>query len=183
MKNLLTTALMFVLAGAGIATPTVWEVGGEPFRGYASECGFPIIYRSTLAISEAVIDRNGKSQILLDPLLASDQEHARMQFLVAHECAHHRMKHAMPVSRRARRLSAALVRDQELSADCWAAELLARLGHERPIQIMIQRFHRAGLYSPGGGYPAGVHRASVIWNCAEQGRRLAIAFVRLHGIP
>ena len=152
-------------AGAGRDAPQ------DPFPGYARECGYPIIYTTTLALSEAVIDGRGRLKIVIDPSLAAREENDRLVFLLAHECAHHQMDHARVASRRARALSDQVIRDQELSADCWAAELLARLGHERPILIMTQRFYRAGLYSPGGGYPAGVQRASIIQQCARHGRQ------------
>ncbi len=155
----------------------------EPFDGYNEACGYPILFTPTLAVSEAVIDRNGQLRIILDPLLAAGEERDRMQFLVAHECAHHAMGHALPASRRARALSNRTVRDQELSADCWAAELLARLGNERPVLVMTQRFHRSGLYSPGGGYPAGIQRASIINQCALNGRKLRLVLRQGADLP
>ncbi|MEL7470266.1 MAG: hypothetical protein AAFN27_17565 [Pseudomonadota bacterium] len=169
-----TTRAMGVTLGLLIGLPSSASAqftAPDPFPGYERECGYPIVLRTTLALSEAIIDFRGRLKIVLDPVLTANGEQDRMQFLLAHECAHHQMNHALPVSRRARAQSHGVVRDQELSADCWAAELLARLGHERPILIMTQRFHRAGLYSPGGGYPAGIQRASIIQQCAENGRR------------
>ena len=142
-----------------------------PFPGYQAECGYPIVYSMTLALSEAVIDGRGRLKIVIDPSLTARVESDRLAFLLAHECAHHQMEHARLASRRARAVSDGVIRDQELSADCWAAEMLARLGHERPILLMTQRFYRAGLYSPGGGYPAGVQRASIIQQCARHGRQ------------
>ena len=165
--------LLFATIAIG-AAPNVHANSQDPFPGYARECGYPIVYSTTLALSEAVIDGRGRLQIVIDPLLAAREEEDRFIFLLAHECAHHQMEHARIASRRARALSHGVIRDQELSADCWAAELLARLGHERPILIMSQRFYRAGLYSPGGGYPAGVQRASIIQQCAMHGRQVRV---------
>jgi hypothetical protein len=161
---------MFALAMIITGTPVTADPNSS-FAGYAEECGYPIVFSSTLAVSEAVIDRQGRLVVVLDPSLATESERDRREFLLAHECAHHQMDHALPASRRSRALFNSVVRDQELSADCWAAQLLARLGHEKPILVMTQRFHRAGLYSPGGGYPAGIQRASIIQQCAHEGRQ------------
>ncbi len=170
-KTLVCLVMLLGWSGAGTARADP----SDTFPGYERECGFPIIYTVSLALSEAVIDARGRLLIVLDPSLTTQEEQDRMQFLLAHECAHHHMEHARYASRRARALSTSVVRDQELSADCWAAELWARLGIERPILVMTQRFNRAGLYSPGGGYPAGIQRASIINQCAVKGRKLRLA--------
>lgn len=146
----------------------------EPFKGYQELCGYPLVYIPNLTISQAVIEPNGEKVIVLDPSLTAPLESPRRQFLIAHECAHHRMDHAGIASRQARLRSAKVVRDQELSADCWAAETLAVLGLDRPIQIMADRFYKAGLYSPGGGYPAGIQRSTIIIHCAETGRKAGL---------
>ncbi|MFK7942725.1 MAG: hypothetical protein AB8B85_07435 [Paracoccaceae bacterium] len=142
----------------------------EPFPGYDAKCGYRLIYAPTQTVSQAVIDRYGEEIIVLDPSLAHEQEAAQRTFLIAHECAHHRMDHAQDVSRKKRQRSAKVVRDQELSADCWAAETLAEIGEDRTIRIMADRFFKAGLYSPGGGYPAGMQRSTIVMHCAEKGR-------------
>ena len=38
---------------------------------------------------------------------------------------------------------------------------------------MADRFFKAGLYSPGGGYPAGVQRSTIVMHCAEKGWKKA----------
>lgn len=146
------------------------DAGEEVFPGYATECGYPIVHAPTPNVSLAVIDETGRSVIVLDPRLSEATEAERRRFLIAHECAHHRMGHAGIASRQARMRSAKVIRDQELSADCWAAETLARKGFETTIRIMADRFYKAGLYSPGGGYPAGIQRSTIIIHCAETGR-------------
>ena len=142
----------------------------EPFPGYSEACGYPMIYAPTASVSQAVLSPSDQEIIVLDPLLAEPGEAERRQFLIAHECAHHRMQHAGIASRRARARSAEIIRDQELSADCWAAETLARQGMDRTVQIMADRFFKSGLYSPGGGYPAGIQRSTIVMHCAERGR-------------
>lgn len=158
------------LIGAGLGTGAAFETENEPFPGYDTLCGFPLITASTPSVAQAHIDRNGQPVIILDPTLQETAEQYRRVFLIAHECAHHRMGHAVKREQRKRRLLPKLVRDHELSADCWAAETLARVGKDRTLRVMEDRFFRGGLYSPGGGYPAGVQRATIIRECARIGR-------------
>ena len=154
-------------AGTAAGTTAVTDA----FPAYSRQCGFPIVFAPTLSISQAVLDNRGRPVIVLDPSLGASEETDRRIFLIAHECAHHRMGHSRAASVAERLLSPGLVRDQELSADCWAAEHLARHGFDRAVQLVALRFHRSGLYSPGHGYPAGIQRSSIIRQCADQGRR------------
>lgn len=143
----------------------------EPFPGYTEECGYPIIFTPVPTVAQAAVTPEQTLVILLDPSLRAREERPRMIFLIAHECAHHRLKHSEPKARRRRARFTEVVRDQEMSADCWAAETLARRGLEHPLFIMVQRFYRGGLYSPGGGYPSGIQRSAIINQCADQGRQ------------
>ena len=145
----------------------------NPFDGYPEICGFPLIVAPTPHVAQAVESPPGRPAIVVDPTLLEEAEKPRFVFFVAHECGHHVLGHVTPegISRRA--ASTRAVRDQEMSADCWAAETLARLGQERPIRIMSDRFHRSGLYSPGAGYPAGIQRSTIIRQCAAVGRESA----------
>ena len=167
MRVLSIAAVAMLMLGG---SPGAQQVPGEPFPGYALECGYPIISAPTPNVSLAMVDASGKSLIVLDPRLETEVEQARRQFLIAHECAHHLMNHATAKSRVKRSSSHQVIRDQELSADCKAAEMLARKGQERTIRIMADRFYKAGLYSPGGGYPAGIQRSTIILHCAKSGR-------------
>ncbi len=162
--------LRYCLTALALSCLFVAPARADRIPGYETLCGFNVVFAPTPTISQAVLDERGQPVIVLDPSLSPPDEAPRRQFLIMHECAHHRMGHvsAEAISRRQR--SAGYVRDTEMSADCWAAETLARLGVDRPIEIMALRFHRAGLYSPGGGYPAGIQRASIIRQCAETGR-------------
>jgi hypothetical protein len=42
---------------------------------------------------------------------------------------------------------------------------------------MMDRFFKSGLYSPGGGYPSGLQRSTIIRECARIGREAARAAV------
>lgn len=159
-------AAITVLLGTSIRA----ESQGEPFPGYDALCGYPLVIASTPSVAVAHVDRSGRPVIILDPVLEVESERHRRMFLIAHECAHHRLGHSVKREQRKRKLLPKLVRDHELSADCWAAETLAQAGENRAVRVMEDRFFRAGLYSPGGGYPAGVQRASIIRECARTGR-------------
>lgn len=146
---------------------------GEPFSGYDDLCGFPVVTDRTAHISLATVDPSGAPLIVLDPRLDAPGEEYRRTFLIAHECAHHRLGHVTKDSFALRSVSRRAVRDQEMSADCWAAEQLARVGEDRTVRIMMDRFFKSGFYSPGGGYPSGLQRSTIIRECAEIGRKAA----------
>jgi len=162
-----------LLASAAVArpTPTSGGVTLEPFEGYGEACGMPIYFAVTPQLALALRDESGRPIIVLDPRLAAGVEAPRRVFLVAHECAHHVLKHTTASGLLGRRASTKVVLDQELSADCWAAELLGLKGYDEALRIMGQRFARSGLYSPGRGYPSGMQRSNIIRLCGEAGRR------------
>ncbi len=144
----------------------------EPFSGYWESCGMPVRFSPTPHVSLAMRDANDQAIVILDPRLASETDWARRAFLAAHECAHHKLGHTSLQGLLARRSSSAVVLDQELSADCWAAELLGRLGHDAIVRTLSDHFYRRGLYSPGDGYPSGINRSTLIRICGAEGRRL-----------
>ena len=164
-----------LMMGALLALPALAETAEEHFPGYARLCGYPLVVASTASVAQARLNKAGEPVIVLDPVLSEPEQSHRRIFMIAHECAHHRLSHVTKLQRRKRRQSRRIVRDHELSADCWAAETLAEARMDRTLEVMEDRFFRAGLYSPGGGYPAGVQRASIIRACAESGRTRARA--------
>lgn len=142
----------------------------EPFSGYDRLCGFKVVVEPTAHISLATLDAAGTPLIVLDPRLYSAGEEFRRVFLIAHECAHHLLGHVTEDNFALRSASRSAVRDQEMSADCWAAEQLAVVGEDRIVRIMMDRFYKSGFYSPGGGYPSGLQRSTIIRECAHIGR-------------
>ena len=98
--------LFRLLAGAillpGLPVSAQAEDQSEPFPGYDNACGYRIVVTPTSSVSQAVVRPDGTRVILLDPRLDSGIERFRRIFLIAHECAHHRMGHADPASRRGR---------------------------------------------------------------------------------
>lgn len=143
----------------------------EPFAGYASECGFRIVLRSTRHVSLAETEEDGTPYIVIDPLLTKPGNEHHKVFLIAHECAHHRLGHTSKGGLQFRMSSRRAVADQELSADCLASEMLSDAGLDTSTNMMSIRMSRLGIFSPGGGYPPGVQRAKIIQSCAEVASR------------
>ncbi len=172
---LICTLIVWLLAATStlVARPADQQGRGlsEPFPGYQAVCGMPILYLPTPNVSLAMRDTQNQPLVILDPRLSLAEDRARRAFLAAHECAHHKLNHTSLAGLLSRRGSASVVLDQELSADCWAAELLSKLGHDEIVTILAEHFYRRGLYSPGAGYPSGLNRSNIIRICGEQGRR------------
>ncbi|RVU38202.1 hypothetical protein EOI86_02585 [Hwanghaeella grinnelliae] len=147
----------------------------EPFPGYADRCGYEIFLKYTRHVSIAETAADGAKVILIDPLLTKRGNEFHKAFLIAHECAHHVLGHTSEDGLRRRWSSRRSVTDQELSADCWAAEALSRAGLSDFTTLMSKQMSQSGLFSPGGGYPAGIQRATIIRKCAESGERQYLA--------
>lgn len=154
-------------AVAGLARGA--ELALDPFPSYAGACGYPLISMPLAQGAAAHIDPFGRARILLDPHLLSEAETPHRTFLIAHECGHHRLGHATPQGLITRRTQVRGVEDQELSADCWAAEHLARDGLFDVVRLIADRFWRAGPVSPGQGYPSGIQRSLILRKCGEVG--------------
>ena len=158
------------MANASPADDKIAQRVPEPFQGYIKACGYPIMFKDNAYVSTAEIQGRLGAVITLDPMLASPVEAAHRRFLIAHECGHHHLGHTTPKGLRARRRIGG-VEDQELSADCFAAEMLISAGLANEARLMVDRFHRQGLYSPGSGYPSGVQRATLIFHCMRASMR------------
>ena len=156
---------------AGPASDKIAQRVLEPFPGYARKCGYPILFANVSTVSLARIHARFGKIIVLDPILTYPAQGAHRRFLIAHECAHHRLDHTAHKGLWMRRTVDKGVEDQELSADCWAAETLvaAGLGHE--VRGIAEAFYRKGLHSPGSGYPSGVQRSTLIYHCMKSAYR------------
>lgn len=191
VSRFLSASLMALLGGAssglaadGIVHSAAYSDGyydpkvqgaKEPFPGYAEECGFKIFLKPSRQVALAERSDDGTMVIFIDPLLTKPENEFHKAFLIAHECAHHRLGHTSEDGLALRLKSRRMVTDQELSADCLAAELLARAGLTNFTKTMSTRMGRAGIFSPGGGYPAGVQRAKIIRRCGAVGERHYLA--------
>jgi len=157
-------------AGAGPASDKIAQRLPEPFPNYSKICGYPILFANINSVSLARIDPRLGKIIVLDPLLTYPAQDAHRRYLIAHECAHHLLGHTTPkgLKNRAKRKG---VEDQEMSADCWAAETLAVTRFTSEVVFMADAFYRKGLVSPGSGYPSGVQRSTMIYHCLKSAKR------------
>lgn len=173
MRYLLLAALTVIaplaLAGPPIPIVPMYGTDAEPFETYDETCGYPILETPLPQLALAVRDTRGDPVIVLDPTLRTRGHEARRVFLIAHECGHHQLDHTTSSAVRIRAGDPDIVLDQELSADCWAAEELMRAGEEQVVRVMIEDFFRQGALSPGKGYPSGVQRSRLILQCAGLG--------------
>jgi hypothetical protein len=140
------------------------------FPSYPRLCGFPVVSLVTARRAEAIRGSRGEPVIVLDPSLWAEGEEAHRTFLIAHECAHHRLGHLDRAVLRQRAADVRVVADNELSADCWAAEMLGRDGLDDVVRVMAERFFRAGGVPPGAGYPSGIARSIMVRDCGAAGR-------------
>ena len=169
LLSLLKTLIVFSAcqATAGPASDKIAQREPEPFPGYAKACGYPILFHPVSSVSLARIDARLGKIIVLDPLLTFPPQAAHRRFLIAHECAHHRFDHATPTGLRERAANKG-VENQELSADCWAAEALIVADE---VRFIANAFYRKGLHSPGSGYPSGIQRSTLIYHCMKSAKR------------
>ena len=133
-----------------------------------SACDAKLRYEPTPQISKAYIDHDGTRHIVLDPILKSPEQAVHRKFLIAHECAHHELKHTTREGLARRNSLHNAVRDQELSADCRASEQLFKHDLSDELLGLADEFWRRGFVSPGQGYPSGVQRSNIIRHCLDQ---------------
>ena len=164
--------LLALLASPVRAAPPV----GDPFPGYDDLCGYDIRVEPTAYLSKAQIVE-GDPVIVIDPRLLHPRQGFHRTFLIAHECAHHRMRHTTRAGLAKRHTARHGIRDQEMSADCWASETLARAGMLESLLEIADQFWRRGFVSPGGGYPSGIQRSNVIRHCSR------IAVEKMNDVP
>lgn len=159
-----------VAAWAGPAADKISQRRPQPYSGYDKACGHPILSSKIDTVSLARIDARLGKVIVLDPLLKYPAQEAHRRFLIAHECAHHVLGHTTFTGLK-QRAEIKGVENQELSADCWAAEALAATEFSGDARFMADAFYRKGLYSPGSGYPSGVQRSTIVYHCLQSALR------------
>lgn len=163
--------LWSVPASAGPASDKIAQRVDEPYLGYNRTCGFPILFETITNISLARIDSRLGPVIVLDPILTYPAQGSHRRFLIAHECAHHLLSHTTQHGLRDRAVLPKGVEDQEMSADCWAAEALVAARYDGDVRFMADLFYRKGLHSPGMGYPSGVQRSTMVYHCMRSAQR------------
>ncbi len=138
----------------------------EMFAGYEGFCGLPVIVGADPQYASARIDARGQKYIHVDPGVMGNWTTSRI-FALAHECAHHLLGHTSSLGAQQRFMGG--TRRQELEADCWAAQALARLGeYDDLTRVAISRTSEG--HFAGGGYPSGIERARAIEQCVGEGR-------------
>jgi len=164
-------ALVSAPSAAGPPSDKIAQRFAEPYTGYNRDCGYPIIFARIATVSEARIDRRLGPVILLDPFLNYPGQARHRKFLIAHECAHHKLSHTTKKGLHDRFNRSKGVEDQELSADCRASEALVSAGLFADAVFVADLLYRKGLHSPGSGYPSGVQRSTLIYHCIQMARR------------
>jgi hypothetical protein len=155
------TFLLAVLVGFTLSSTTAVA---QMFAGYNQFCGVPVIVLANPQSASAARDPLGNPVIYVDPGVMNNWTMSRM-FALAHECAHHMLGHTMPQGMWFRNTQVWATRQQELEADCWAAQRLAEIRDTDSLRRMIMQFASQGPVSYGP-YPTGQDRALAVARCA-----------------
>lgn len=170
LRNVICSVLIGAMASVALASDRPAKQSPAellPFATYKEKCDYVILRERTAHISKAEHAEDGTPRIVIDPTLDAPKQWFHRMFLIAHECAHHRMEHTTQEGIAIRLTRRNGVRDHELSADCWAAEELTRNGYVSQLLDLSDQFWRRGFVSPGQGYPSGIQRSNVIRHCAK----------------
>lgn len=147
VRWVLITALVSMAQGVHAQVPS----GTAP-------CGVPIfVYQTGMGGFSTLY--NGQAIIVLDPQVAAGDPQFR-EFTVYHECGHHVNGDILP---HGFQNPQGLRPEQELQADCYAAEHVANSVSRHAAEVFRAT---QGPYSPAPGYPTGNARASNILRCA-----------------
>jgi len=133
----------------------------QMFAGFDQFCSLPVIVTQTGQGAVAGRDRFGNPVIYVDPGVIGNWTSSRM-FALAHECGHHMLGHSTPAGMWARNWA---TRQQELAADCWAAQQLVSVMGTQDLERQLLQFANQGPMSQGP-YPSGWERASNAAQCA-----------------
>lgn len=141
------------------------------FAGFDDFCKLPVVVGDDPQTASARTDQYGRKYIHMDRGAMADWTAPRI-FVLAHECAHHRLGHTSALGHLERYTGGTA--KQELEADCWAARVLAQAGYHGDIKrMMLQTAYMGHFASPG--YPTGTQRSVNIGKCAASGGSLSSA--------
>ena len=127
--------------------------------GPAAFCGVPTFAAPNQQGASATVWQ-GTPVIIIDP--SQFQSQLWLQFVVAHECAHHVIGHTLPSGMWFRNTTNWATAAQDLEADCWAARTVS----PQAAAFAAQHFARQGAQAGAPGYPTGFQRADNIARCA-----------------
>ena len=162
VKNKLFILSFLMLTGM-LVLLTTSTTQAQQVIGTDEFCGLPVVAGSTPQRANAMLTPSGEPYILVDQSMFANMS-ISMRFTLAHECAHHLAGHVTPQGMLARHFGA--TSDQELYADCWAAEQLASKGYRDDLARSINNFVNEPL-NPWSPYPSGLERAQKILECAQ----------------
>lgn len=131
------------------------------FSGYDIFCGLPVFEGYDPQTATARTDQHGNQYIHIDPRAINNWTMSKL-FILAHECAHHLLRHTSSLGKLERFHGGTA--KQELEADCWAAQKLFSIGYDTEISKTILEQANKGHFS-GSHYPSGYQRAQNILNC------------------
>lgn len=136
---------------------------------FGSPCGVPVWVFQTGQGGLSTVYM-GRPVIVLDPGVAFGDPDFR-RFTLLHECGHHANGDTLPQGMASRWF---MSRQQELSADCYAAHRVPEHISEETARLFEAT---QGGFSPAPGYPTGNERAANVRRCAniearpQRGRR------------
>jgi len=133
----------------------------EMFAGYDAFCGLPVVVGPDPQTATAQRFPDGSPFIHIDPRAMANWTASRL-FVLAHECAHHRLGHTTHLGAQMRFMGGP--RQQELEADCWAAKALQSIGQLGDINRQVIESASQGHFAQGG-YPTGAERAQAVMQC------------------
>lgn len=151
---------LFIFFGL-VSLPWITQANGI-FAGYDEFCGLPIVVKPTDQAALAWYE-DGEPMIIIDPKVAKNLTKTQ-RFLIAHECGHHYLGHAnetnVRLDPRPQRIA-----EEEMDADCFAAQQLIIYGDLREISNAIFTFSQDRRSKHP--YPDDPARARKIKDCAE----------------
>lgn len=158
--------LAFAIAlGSGLVSAAAY--GQAMFVGYDQLCGVRVVQYPNPQIASAGFDAQGPV-IYIDPGAMQNWTASRV-FTLAHECGHLQLGHSTPQGMYFRNTVYWATKEQELEADCWATQALAKLGrYQADLRRMDAQFRSQGS-QPQGPYPSGLERAFNLERCLGEG--------------
>ena len=85
------------------------------------------------------------------------------EFVFAHECGHHALKHVSPLGTLRTDLPFKI---KELNADCWAGKAMAKAGFQKIIRDQITIFRDPATPASAPRYPTYGERADKLEECS-----------------
>lgn len=150
------------------------------FVGFDDFCGLPVVVAHDPQGASARTDQFGQKFIHIDPGAMANWTASRI-FLLAHECAHHRLGHTNAQGNLERFMGGTA--KQELEADCWAAKKLTESGYEDEVNRTANQTSSMGHFA-SPGYPTGTQRSKNILQCAGiEGATAAAPSCRSVSVP